>query len=101
VPARVVSPPGRCSLRLYVAGTTPRSTQAIASVRALCEKYLTAEYDLEVVDIYQQPEAAAAAEIIAAPTLVRVLPAPERRAVGDFSDRDRVIAALDLPIHPL
>lgn len=90
----------RYVLRLYVTGTTPRSAQAIANVRALCEEYLAGRHDLEVVDIYQQPTEASAEQIIAAPTLVKKLPAPPRRMVGDFSDRNKMLVALDLREKP-
>jgi circadian clock protein KaiB len=84
------------SLRLYVTGTTARSTQAVANIRALCEEYLPGRYDLEVIDIYQQPTEAMDQQIIAAPTLVKTLPKPPKRLIGDLSDRDRVIVGLEL-----
>jgi circadian clock protein KaiB len=83
-------------LRLYVTGMTPRSTQALAAIRSLCDRHLAGRYDLEVIDIYQHPERAVDDQIIAAPTLVEELPAPLRRLVGDLSDTDRVMIALDL-----
>jgi circadian clock protein KaiB len=83
-------------LRLYITGTTPRSAQAIANIRSLCEEYLSGRYDLEVVDIYQQPGQAAEQQIIAAPTLVKELPIPPRRLIGDLSNRDKVIVGLNL-----
>lgn len=86
----------RYVLRLYVTGMTPRSTQAFATVKALCEKHLRDRYDLEVIDIYQHPQLVAEDQIIAAPTLVRRLPLPLRRMIGDFSDIDRVLRGLDL-----
>ena len=79
-------------LRLYVTGTTARSARAIANARRACETYLSGRYDLAVVDIYQHPEAAQEHQIIAAPTLVRLLPMPLRRLVGDLSDNERVLA---------
>jgi circadian clock protein KaiB len=82
--------------RLYVAGTTPRSMRAILDARAFCESHLPNSYELEVIDIYQQPALARDAQIIAVPTLVRSLPQPLRRLVGDLSDVDRVLAALEL-----
>ena len=87
---------GRYILRLYITGTTPRSTAAIANIRSLCEEYLPGRYDLKVVDIYQQPSVAAGEQIIAAPTLVKEFPAPSRRMVGDLGDRQRVLVGLDL-----
>jgi circadian clock protein KaiB len=83
-------------LRLYITGTTLRSSQAILNIRALCDEFLPGHYDLEVIDIYQQPTAAAQQQIIAAPTLVKELPVPPRRLIGDLSDRDKVIVGLNL-----
>ena len=83
-------------LRLYITGTTPRSCQAIANIRSLCEEHLTGRYDLEVIDIYQQPSEATGQQIIAAPTLIKKLPSPVKRMVGDLSNRARVLVALDL-----
>ena len=83
-------------LRLYVTGMTPRSTQALAAIRSLCDEHLAGRYDLEVIDIYQHPQRAVDDQVIAAPTLVKQLPAPLRRLVGDLSDTERVMSALDL-----
>ena len=83
-------------LRLFITGTTPRSARAIANLRRVCEERLKGEYDLEVVDIYQHPESAKEHQIIAAPTLVRMLPLPLRKIIGDLADEDRVLAGLDL-----
>jgi circadian clock protein KaiB len=87
----------RFVLRLYVTGTTARSMRAIANLRELCEQHLAGQYDLEVVDLYQQPELAAREQLVAAPTLVKKLPLPLRRLVGDLSNPKRVLAGLDLP----
>jgi circadian clock protein KaiB len=86
----------RYSLRLFVTGTTTRSAQAVANIRALCEEYLPGRYELEVIDIYQQPGKAVNEQIIAAPTLVKTFPKPLKRLIGDLSDRDKVIVGLDL-----
>jgi circadian clock protein KaiB len=86
----------RYVLRLYVAGTTARSARAIANVREMCETHLNGRYDLQVVDIYQQPSLAKGEQIIAAPTLIRKLPLPLRRLIGDMSDNDRLLVGLDL-----
>ena len=94
VPARTSQE--RYALRLYVSGATPCSTRAIEKVKALCEEYLPGRYDLEVVDIYQQPGLAEDDRILATPTLVRRLPLPLRRLVGDLSDPERVLARLNL-----
>ncbi len=83
-------------LRLFVSGATPRSTQAIANIKEFCETYLKGRYELEVIDIYQQPELARNAEIVATPTLIRKLPLPLRRLVGDLSKHERVLVGLDL-----
>lgn len=83
-------------LRLFITGTTPRSARAIANLRRVCEEHLKGEYDLEVVDIYQRPESAKEHQIIAAPTLVRMLPLPLRKIIGDLADEERVLAGLDL-----
>jgi len=82
--------------RLYVAGTSARSSLAISNIRAICDQFFKDHYDLEVIDIYQQPELAEEENIIAAPTLVRRLPLPRRRVVGDMTDKDRVIFTLDV-----
>jgi circadian clock protein KaiB len=86
----------RYVLRLYVAGTTPRSTRAIANIRKICDDELQGRYDLEVIDVYQNPGATEEAEIIAVPTLIKSLPLPLRRLIGDLSDRQKVILGLDL-----
>jgi circadian clock protein KaiB len=86
----------RYHLRLYVTGQTPRSVQSVDNLRVLCEKYLKGQYELEVIDIYQQPALAAEGQIIAAPTLIKTMPLPLRRLVGDFSDQERVVLGLDL-----
>jgi circadian clock protein KaiB len=83
-------------LRLYIAGVTARSTSAITNLKAICEEHLKGRYELDVVDIYQQPSLARRAQIVAAPTLIRRLPPPLRRIVGDMSHKDRVLVGLDL-----
>jgi circadian clock protein KaiB len=87
---------GEYVLRLYVTGLTPRSTQAIATIKAICEEHLAGRYVLEVIDIYQQPALAQGDQIVAMPTLIRRLPLPLRRLIGDLSDSDRVLLGLDL-----
>jgi circadian clock protein KaiB len=86
----------RYSLRLFITGSTARSTEAISTVRKLCEEYLPGRYDLEVVDIYQQPGQAGDAQIIAAPTLIKDFPNPPKRLVGNLSNREKVIVGLNL-----
>ncbi len=101
--ARHLKPPqdGKYVLRLYVAGSTPQSSRAITNLKAICETYLKDRYDLVVVDLYEHRERAREDQIVVAPTLVRLWPAPMRRMVGDLSQTDRVLAALDLPSPPL
>jgi circadian clock protein KaiB len=86
------------SLRLYITGYTPRSMRSIENLRRLCEMHLKDQYDLEVIDIYQQPSLAKEMQILAAPTLIKALPLPLRRLVGDFSDQNRVVMGLDLAV---
>ncbi len=83
-------------LRLYVTGTTPRSTLAILNIKKICQEHLEGRYDLEVVDLYQQPLLAKGEQIIAAPTLIKSLPLPLRRFIGDMSDTERILVGLDL-----
>ncbi len=83
-------------LRLYVTGMTGRSMRAIENLKAICEEYLPGRYDLEIVDIYQRPTLLQGEQIIAAPTLVKKLPEPLRRLVGDMSNKERVLFGLDL-----
>jgi circadian clock protein KaiB len=83
-------------LRLFVTGSTPQSTHAIANIKSVCEKNLGGRYELEVIDIYQQPELARTEQIIAAPTLIKTLPLPLRKLIGNLSDLDRVLAGLGL-----
>ena len=87
---------GAYLLRLYITGTTPRSVQAIANIKQICEKHLRGRFDLEVIDIYQKPQMAKRDQIIAMPTLVKELPAPLRRIIGDLSDTEKVLVGLDL-----
>jgi len=87
---------GHYELRLYVTGMTARSTQAVAVVKAVCEAHLEGRYDLEVIDVYQQPQRASEERIQAVPTLIRKLPLPLRRLTGNLADTARVLAALDL-----
>jgi circadian clock protein KaiB len=94
--AQLEAVPGTFVLRLYITGTTARSKRAVENIRKLCERHLKGRYDLEVVDVYQQPELAAREQLYAAPTLIKKLPLPLRRLVGDMSDHDRVLAGLDL-----
>jgi circadian clock protein KaiB len=87
-------------LRLYVTGMTTRSARAVKNLQAICNEYLEGRYDLEVIDIYQQPVLTRGEQIIAAPTLIKKLPLPMRRIIGDMSNRDRVLLGLDLVHAP-
>jgi circadian clock protein KaiB len=86
-------------LRLFVTGSTPRSARAIQNIRAICEEKLHGHYDLEVIDIYQHPEQAKPEQIVVAPTLVKKLPLPVRRLIGDLADEERVLVGLDIVPH--
>jgi circadian clock protein KaiB len=86
----------RYLLKLYVAGTTAKSMSAIANIKKLCKEELPDECDLEVIDVYQQPKLAKGEQIIATPTLVKKLPAPLRKIIGDFSNFEDVIVGLEL-----
>ena len=86
----------RYVLRLYVTGMTPRSIRAVNNVRAICEEHLQGRYELEVIDIYQQPSLAKGEQIIAAPTLIKRLPLPLRKIIGDMSSTEKVLLGLDL-----
>jgi circadian clock protein KaiB len=95
--ALAVPPPAeRYLLRLFVTGTTPRSARAIQNIRAICDEQLQGRYDLEVIDIYQHPEQAKPGEVVVTPTLVKSLPLPVRRLIGDLSDQQRVLVGLDI-----
>ena len=85
-------------LRLYVTGLTPRSTRAIHLVRAICEEHLRGKYELEIIDVYQQPARIQEDQIIAIPTLVKYHPIPLRRIIGDMSNKERLMQGLGL--HP-
>lgn len=83
-------------LRLYVTGSTPQSVRAIENIKKICEEYLKGRYELEVVDLYQNPGLANGEQIIAAPTLIKKLPQPLKRIIGDLSNKERVLVGLDL-----
>ena len=89
-------------LKLYITGMTPRSREALRNLRKVCHERLGNNYDLEVIDIYQQPTLAKGDQIIAVPTLIKKLPLPLRRLIGDLSREDRIVLGLDLkPELPL
>jgi circadian clock protein KaiB len=90
----------RWSLTLYVSGASPRSAQALDTVRRVCDEALPGQVDLRVVDVAEHPDLAGEDQVLAVPTLVRQRPAPVRRLVGDLADVDRVLAGLDLSAPP-
>lgn len=83
-------------LRLYVTGMSPRSTMAIENVKKICDENLRGRYELEVIDVLQQPEYVKKEQLLAAPTLIKKLPLPLRRLIGDMSNKERVLVGLDL-----
>jgi circadian clock protein KaiB len=83
-------------LRLYVAGQSPKSLRAYSNLMRLCDEHLDGRYDIEIVDLLENPQLAAGDEIVAIPTLVKRLPAPMRKIIGDLSDSDRVLVGLQL-----
>jgi circadian clock protein KaiB len=88
--------PERYLLRLYVAGQTPKSLSAIANIKKICEENLQGCYELEVIDLYEQPQLAQGDQIVALPTLIKKVPRPLRRIIGDLSDTERVLVGLDI-----
>jgi circadian clock protein KaiB len=87
-------------LQLYVAGATPQSSRALTNIKDICEQHLRGRYELEVIDVYLYPALAKSERVIAIPTLLKKLPAPLRRLVGDLSDRENVLIGLNLkPKH--
>ncbi|MBW8875318.1 MAG: circadian clock KaiB family protein [Acidobacteria bacterium] len=88
--------PEVCELRLYVAGQTPKSVTALANLKSFCEQHLAGKYRIEVIDLLEQPQLARGDQILAIPTLVRRLPSPMRKIIGDLSNTERVLVGLDL-----
>ncbi len=84
------------NLRLYVAGQTPRSIAAFSNLKKICEEHLSGKYHIEVIDLLEKPQLASGDQILAIPTLVRKLPSPIRKIIGDLSDTERVLVGLDL-----
>ncbi len=87
-------------LKLYVTGATTRSLRAIENIKRICEQHLQGRYSLEVIDVYQQPVLARGEQIVAAPTLIKYLPAPLRRFIGDMANTERILLGLDLKQTP-
>lgn len=88
--------PEKYVLRLYITGMTPRSVRAIENLQEICNEYLAGQYQLEIIDIYQRPQLMQGEQIIATPTLIKQLPSPFRRFVGDLSNKEKVLFGLDL-----
>lgn len=95
-PAQPEVASSRYILKLYVAGQSPKSVNAIANIKKICVENLQGHYELDVIDLYQQPQLAQGEQIIAVPTLVRKLPLPLRRIIGDLSNTERVLVGLDI-----
>ena len=92
---------GPVALRLYIAGQTPRSVRAISNLRRACDEHLKGKYRVEVIDLLEHPQLAAGDQIIAIPTLVKKLPLPVRKIIGDLSDTERMLVGLELRPHSL
>jgi len=95
-PAEGIDAEGTYNLRLYVAGQTPKSIAAFANLKKLCEDYLPGRYHIEVIDLIENPQLAAGDQILALPTLVRKLPAPLKRIIGNLSDKEKFLVGMDL-----
>lgn len=90
---------GKYVLCLYVAGMTPNSARAISNLKKICEEHLAGQFDLNVIDVYRKPTLAKGEQIIAAPTLIKKLPLPMRKLIGDMSDKGKVLIGLDIRIR--
>ena len=95
-PDETASCSGHWNLRLYVAGKSPKSMAALRNLRALCETYLAGRFSIEVIDVFEHPEVARTDQIVAIPTLIRRLPEPIKKIIGDLSRQERVLVGLDL-----
>jgi circadian clock protein KaiB len=94
--AKKVSTVKKYDLRLYVAGQTPRSLQALSNLKRICEEHLAGNYRVEIIDLLEKPQLAAGDQILAIPTLVRTIPKPARKIIGDLSNTERVLVGLDV-----
>jgi circadian clock protein KaiB len=94
--AKRASNPPQWDLRLYVAGQTPRSLQALSNLKRICEEHLAGSYRVEIIDLLKKPQLAAGDQILAIPTLVRAIPKPARKILGDLSNTERVLVGLDV-----
>jgi len=88
--------PNKFLLKLYITGRTPRSEQCIANLRAICDRELSGKYELKIIDVLEHPQLAEDEKILATPTLIKELPPPIRRIIGDLSDTEKVLLGLDL-----
>lgn len=88
---------GAWNFKLYVAGNSPRSQAALKNLRKLCDQYLSGQYHIDVIDLIENPALAKIDQVLAIPTLVRRLPAPVKRVIGDLSNADRAMLSLDIP----
>jgi circadian clock protein KaiB len=88
--------PGKYVLKLYITGRTPRSEQCIANLQSICDKELRGEYELDVIDVLEQPQLAEDDKIMVTPTLIKKLPPPIRQLIGDLSETEKVLIGLDL-----
>ena len=95
-PAREGLKPAKYVLRLYIAGVSLRSSRAVENIKRICEEHLKGRYELEVIDIYQNPVLAQGEQIIAVPTLIKKLPPPLRKFIGDLTDTEKILLGLDL-----
>jgi circadian clock protein KaiB len=95
-PAKKVSNGKKYDLRLYVAGQTPRSLQALSNLKRICEEHLAGNYRVQIIDLLEKPQLAAGDQILAIPTLVRSIPKPARKIIGDLSNTERVLVGLDV-----
>jgi circadian clock protein KaiB len=98
-PAKAKTAPKAYDLRLYVAGQTPRSLQALSNLKRICEDHLAGQYRIEIIDLLKKPQLASGDQILAIPTLVRAIPKPMRKIIGDLSNTERVLVGLD--VRPL
>ena len=96
----ITDDPEKWHLRLYVAGKSDRCTKAVANLERICEEHLAGRYTIEIVDLLERPQLAKGEQIVAIPTLVRQLPPPVRKIIGDLSDEERVLIGLDLRPRP-
>lgn len=100
-----VANPGKCKkvyvMRLFVTGASPNSTRAISNLKKICDEYLKDRYELEIVDVYQQPTVAIEAQLIALPMLIKKAPGVERKLIGDMSDKQKVLKGLEISTEDL